>query len=102
MLLGEDDLFFGGDNAAQFLRLQVSVSAALGLRFEAIHHALELLVRDANHNLAKQRSETPISIQSKSQITGLFGQTRHRFFVEAEIQNRVHHAGHRKRRAGSH
>ena len=102
MLLGENDFFFSRDDAAQFLGFQISVSAALGLRFEAIHNALELLVRDANYNLAKQRGETPISIQSKSQIAGLFGQTRHRFFVEAEIQHSVHHARHRKRRARSH
>ena len=102
MLFREDDLFFGGNNLAQLLSFEIRIATPAGLRFEAIHHALEFCMRYAHYDLTKQRSKPPISIQRESQVAGLFGETLYRLFVEAEIQNCVHHPRHGKRRARSH
>ena len=59
-------------------------------------------MRDAHHDLAKQRREPSIRIERETQITRLFRQTLHCLFVQPEIENRIHHAGHRERRARAH
>ena len=102
VLLGENDLLFGGDDFAQLFGFQIRIASTLCLRFEAIHHAFELFVRDAHHDFAEQRSEATVGIERKAQVTGLLGQPLNRLFIETEVQNRIHHSGHRKRRAGSH
>src|SRR5216684_6492111 len=58
-------------------------------------------MRHPDNDLAEQRSKATVSIQSESQIAGLLGQTLYRLFVEAEVQDGVHHSRHRKRRARS-
>ena len=94
MLLSENDLFLSRDDAAQLFRFKIGVLAAFGLSFEAIHHALELFVGDPNNDLAKQRSESSIGIERESKIAGLLCQSLYSLFVQAEVQNCVHHAGH--------
>ena len=99
VLLSENDFFLSRNDAAQLGRFQIRIFAALGLRFEAIHYALELFVRDTDHNFTEERCEAAVSIEGETQIAGLFGESRYGLFVQAKVQNCVHHARHRKRRA---
>ena len=55
---------------------EIGVAPTLCLRFETIEHALKLLMRDAHHDLAKQRREPSIRIERETEIARLFGQTR--------------------------
>ncbi len=55
---------------------------------------VEPLVIDAQRDLAKKLDEAAISVVGKTLIPGLRNQTRQCFVVQAEIQDRVHHARH--------
>ena len=66
VLLGDDDLFFGGNDVAQVVGFQIGVASAVSLRFEAIHHPLKLLVSHPHHNLAKERRKAAISVERKT------------------------------------
>ena len=53
MLLGKDNFFFRGYDAAQLFGFQIGIAATGGLRFEAIHYPFEFLMRHSDDNLAE-------------------------------------------------
>ena len=63
---------------------------------------LELLPFDIQDDVGVHLNEAPIGIQGESFVIRRFGQSLHSLVVEAEIEDRVHHAGHGSARAGAH
>ena len=61
---------------------------------ERVHVALVFRLH-VEHDVAVHLHEAAIAVPSESFVLRLFGQCFERFFVEADVEHRVHHAGHR-------
>jgi hypothetical protein len=65
----------------------------------SLHHALELLVRDAHHDLREQSREAAVGVQREAQVAGLSRQALNGLLVQPQVEDGVHHARHREGRA---
>ena len=69
-------------------------------------HGLELLVErgigHAERHLAEQLDETPPRVVAEALVAGVADERGERGLVEAEVEDRVHHARHGHGRAGAH
>ena len=84
----------------QLLGRQIGIlPATLALRL--IHDVLELLALDAEHDLAEELDEAAVGIGREARIVGQPGQPLARLLVQAQVEHRVHHAGHGELRAGA-
>ena len=81
MLLGDDDLFLGGDDVAQVLGFKIRIATARRLRLVAIHYALKLFMGHAHDDLAKQRGKAAIGVERETQVARLRGQALHSLFI---------------------
>ncbi len=61
-----------------------------------------MIVADAEHHVGIHRDEAAIAVVGKAAVAGDFRQRLHGHVVEAEVEHRIHHAGHRGARAGAH
>jgi hypothetical protein len=77
-----------------------SVAAALAL--DARDLLLEARARDAAHDVAEHLDQPAVGVPREARIAGALGQALDGLVVEAEVQDRVHHAGHRVARAAAH
>jgi hypothetical protein len=62
---------------------------------------LEIVVRDLEDHVAVHLDEAAIGVVRETGVAGLLGEALYGLVVEAEVENRVHHAGHRLSRAGT-
>ena len=62
---------------------------------------LERLVLDAHRGRAEHVDQAAIAVVGEPGVAGLLGQALDRGVGQAEVQDRVHHAGHRQRGARS-
>ena len=51
------------------------------------------------HHIRIHSDETAVAIEGKASVAREFRETFNRFVIQAEVQNRIHHAGHRGARA---
>jgi hypothetical protein len=58
-----------------------------------------LIARDAEDDAAVHLHETPIRVEREPLVIGLLGESCDRPVVETEVQDGVHHAGHREFRS---
>ena len=79
---GEIDVLFGSD--------------AL---LDRVHRLIETFIGNAHGDLAEQLDEATPGIVTEARVVGARDQALQRFGVQAEVQDRVHHARHRHRRA---
>ena len=63
---------------------------------------VERLTPDAEDHVAEHRDESPIAVPRESFVARPGGEPLDRLVVEAEIEDRLHHARHRDARAGTH
>ncbi len=63
---------------------------------------IEVLRGNAQHGLAEHLDQTSIGVPGESLIGACLGQPGYRHVVEPDIEHRVHHPGHRHRRARAH
>ena len=63
---------------------------------------LEVVGRHAEHDLAEHLHEAAVGIPGEARITTLGRQALHGGVVEAEVEDRVHHARHREHGARAH
>jgi hypothetical protein len=82
------------------VKADVGLDARLGL--DRVEMLVELLVVDTQRDLAEQLDEAPVGIVREALVIGLVDQSGQRLLVEAEVQDRIHHARHRQRRTGAH
>ena len=89
----------------QFRIVDIGVIA---LVLQVVDHDFERLVifvgalLHAHHDVAVHLDEAPVTIPGESFILCRRGERKNRVVVQAEIQDRVHHAGHGVARAGPH
>ena len=55
----------------------------------------------AHDHVAVHLDETAIAVPGESRVARYLGESFHGLVVEAEVENRIHHAGHRVPRPGT-
>ncbi len=60
-----------------------------------------MLARDAHDDAAEHRHEAAVTVLGEAVVTGLGGQAFDGLGRQADVQDRVHHAGHGRPRAGA-
>ena len=58
-------------------------------------------LRNLQHDVAEHLNQPAVGIVGKARIVAALGQGFDALIVQAEIENRIHHAGHGKLRAGA-
>ena len=99
--LGLDDLLELGDELLEVAGLQLGVDRDLLGRLRRLQRVLEELALDAEDRLAEHLDEAAVGVPREAVVAGLLGQALHRLVGEADVEDRVHHAGHRELRAGA-
>ena len=56
----------------------------------------------SQHGLAEHLDQPAVGVPGEPLVAGLLGQALHRLVVEADVEDGLHHAGHRELRAGAH
>jgi len=91
---------------AQFLELvgrQVGVFLRAVLLLQLGHRHFEIMVRQAGRrahdHVAEHVDEAAVAVPARARVARAFDEAEHRLVVEAEVEDRVHHARHGDRRA---
>ena len=84
------------------VRLEIGVEHVTVAVFVLVEDFLEVMVRDAEHDVRVHGDETPVAVISKAPVARFFRQCRDGGVVEAEIEHGIHHARHRSACAGAH
>ena len=72
------------------------------LFLELAEHVLEVVMVYAQHNVGVHLDEAAVAVIGEAAVAGAGGEALDGFVVEAEVEDGVHHAGHRHPRAGAH
>ncbi len=97
-----DDLLEAPHQLLQVGGVQIEVgAAALGL-LGRVELALEQLAVDVEHGLAEHLDQPPVGVPGETLVAGLLGQAGDAGVVQPEVQDGVHHPGHRVLPAGAH
>src|SRR6202034_3530646 len=97
-----DGLLERGDDLLQVVGVQVEVVLdALGL-LGAVDGVLEGLTLDVQYGLAEHLDQPAVGVPGEPLVAGLLGQALHRLVGQADVQHRLHHAGHGELRPGPH
>ena len=91
-----DDLLVGLDEVAQQLDRDAGVVGGPGQLLGRVEQRVELLTGHAQHDAAVHGHEPAVGVEGEPLVVGLAGQALHRLVVEAEVEDGVHHAGHRE------
>ena len=86
----------------QVLGGKIQVEARVVFAFERGHPGVEMLIVDAQRDLAEQLDETAVGIIGKARVGGQLDQPLQGRFVEPEIEYGIHHPRHGHRRTGTH
>ncbi len=90
-----------GDDLLEGSGLQFVVELDLGALFDAVKDVLKLLLGNIENDVTEHLDEAAIGIISKAGIIAALGERFNGLVIEAQIQNRVHHAGHGELGAGA-
>jgi len=97
------------DDRLEFLhqRLQVvggevDVARDLTTLLDLGEHLLERLLTEIEHDVAVHLHEAPVGVVGEAGVLRSGDQSLYRRVVQAQVQDRLHHPGHRDRRAGAH
>ena len=96
------DRLIGGDQLAEVVGGQVDVLAGAPPLLEGLELTLEQVPVDPVDDLAVHLDETPIRVVREAWVAGDGGEALDGDVVQAEVENRVHHPGHRHGGAGAH
>ncbi len=90
------------DQLLERRRVEVRVALHLLTTLRRIDGVLEELAVDAEHDPAEHLDEPAIGVQSETAVLGELGEPLERCGVEAEVEDGVHHPGHREAGTASH
>ena len=99
-LLAHQLLVFG-DDLLQRIGPQFVVELHGLLLLDAFEDVLEFLLRNIQHHVAEHLDQAAVGIIGKAGILAALRQGFDGVIVQAEVQNRVHHAGHGELGAGA-
>ena len=90
------------DQRPQVVGVQVEVVLrALGL-LGGVQRALEELALDVENGLAEHLDQPAVGVEREPLVAGLLRQPQDRLVVEPDVQDGVHHPGHRELPTGAH
>ncbi len=90
------------DELLQILGRQLRVLLDAALVLERRERALEPMSVDAFDHLAEHLDQPPVRVEREPRVARARAETRRRLVVQAEVEDRVHHPGHRDSRARAH
>ena len=94
------DRLVASDQLLEVIGAEVGVEGDAALVLERMEFVLEVLVVDAHGRRAEHVDEPSIAVVSEAGIVRLLGQPLDRGVGQAEVEDRVHHAGHGERGPG--
>jgi len=74
---------------------QLNVIGNALLFLHGVNELLKVFLADFHDNVREHLDESSVAVPSPARIAGLFGDDVHNLFVEAEVEDGIHHAGHR-------
>ena len=89
-----DELLVFDDDLLQRIGLELVVKLHLRSGLYAIKDVLKLLLGNIQNHVSEHLDQTTIGIICKAGIIAELGERFHGLVVQAEVQNRIHHAGH--------
>ena len=98
-----DDLLVARRSTSRSAASSRSVSASHAARLlHGLELVLEHVLRNLEDDVAEHLDEAAVAVGGEPAVAGLLLQRLDGLVVEAEVENRVHHAGHRELRARPH
>ncbi len=97
-----DRLLVAGDHLLPFGCGQIGVEFVAEAGLLVFQDFLEHLVVEPHDDVGIHLDEAAVGIPGEALVAALTGHGEHAVIVEAEIEDRVHHAGHRGARTGAH
>ena len=73
---------------------QLGIEREAALLLLQLQDFLEAVVLDAEHDVAEHLDEATVAVIGEAGVAALLYQALDRFVVKAEVEHRVHHAGH--------
>ena len=99
-VIGED-LLERDDEVLEVVGVELGVELRAALGLLGVDGILEELAIDAHDNAREHLDEAAIGVVAKAGVAGLLDEALDGVVVEAEVEDRVHHAGHGEGRAGA-
>ena len=93
------DFLVALDDLTQRAFVQVRVELRAARFLDGIELVLERVLRDFEHDVPEHLDEAAVAVEREPSVLRPALQSLDRIVIQAEIQNRVHHAGHREFRA---
>lgn len=97
-----DDLLEAGDQLLEVGGVEVGVDRDLLGGLGLVEGVLEELALHAEDGLAEHLDEAAVRVPREARVTGLGGEAGHGRVGEADVEDGVHHAGHRELGTGTH
>ena len=97
-----DDRSVLGDQLLERRRAEVRIGLRLLALLDSVERILEQLAVDPEHDLAEELDESAMRIERETTVLGECREPFERRRVEAEVEDGVHHSGHREFRAAAH
>ncbi len=93
--LALDHFLVAGDDRPPILGAEIRVEIGTGIELVVVEYFLEQMMLDPQHDLPVHLDEAAVGIIGEALVAAAPRQALDRLVVEAEIEHRVHHAGHR-------
>src|SRR5690606_11548090 len=87
---------------AEIVGRQIGVAVDAPLSPQLGQDRLEVAVRHSQHHVPVHLQEPPVHVPREMGVSGPLLEGANDLFVAAEVENGVHHAGHREHRPGTH
>ncbi len=97
-----DDALVGLDQGLEVGGVEVEVVLGAPARLQFVEGVLEQLAVGAEHCLAEHREQAAVGVPREPVVAALLREAVHALVVEADVEDGVHHSGHRELRAGPH
>ena len=91
----------GCDEFLEILDLQFDVAGHPLGRLRLVQRVGEHLAGHLQHRLAEHLQQPPVGVPGEALVPGLLGEALHAGVVEPDVEHRLHHPRHRKRRSGA-
>ena len=82
------------DDLGPILGREFGVEQVAAIFLGEFENLLEVVMVDPQHHVTEHLNETAVAVVGEAPVVGGLGQARDGIVVEAEIEHRVHHAGH--------